>query len=544
MTADVWRVRGQVGLEDITNGKVQGSIGAYYTERKKGFSTLAENVTVDARIWGANVDAMISENVKLALSYDDYSDADGKIKQSGEASVSFEYGEHWAVILGLDHTRLADPLATKPGYNGRRTDIGARVEYRQDDDHLYYAFGQATVARSGDIRRNDRFGVGADVKLTEKIGATGEVSYGTTGVGALAALTYEPNADDRYYLGYRLDPDRIYDPAADFSGIGRDNGVIVAGARRKFGDTLSMFVENQFDIFSNKRSLTQAYGVVYTPSALWSVDGNIEIGRIVDNSRDPVTGLERSDFDRKAFSASIGYNDEERKLTARLRGEFRMERSDDHTRDLNAYLVAGQMTWQQSSDWRLIASAEAAISDRLTTSMLDGTYIEASIGYAYRPVAHDRFNALFKYTFLHDLPGAEQVNANGELNGPAQRSHILSADMIYDVTPWLSVGAKYGFRIGDQRARASTTWTRSDVHLGILRADFHIVKVWDATLEGRALWSPVSGTVDYGALAAVYRHVGDNFKVGLGYNFGRFSDDLRDLTLDDQGVFFNLVGKF
>lgn len=544
LTADVWRVRAQIGLEDITGGKVKGAIGAYYTERQRGFSTLAENVTVDARIWGANVDAMISENVKLALSYDDYADADGKIKQSGEASAEFTYGEHWAVILGVDHTRLADPLATKPGYNGRRTDIGARVEYRKDDDNLYYVFGQATVARSGDIRRNDRVGVGADVKLTEKIGATAEVSYGTTGIGALAAVTYEPTADDRYYLGYRLDPDRIYDPAADYSGLGADKGVIVAGARRKIGDTLSLFAENQFDVFSSKRSLTQAYGVVYTPSAMWSIDGNIEIGRITDNSIDPVTGLERSDFDRKAFSASVGYNNEERKLTARLRGEFRMERSEDGTRDLNAILIAAQASWQQSKDWRLAARFEAAFSDRLTTTNLDGTYVEASVGYAYRPVAHDRFNALFKYTFLYDLPGAEQVNVNGELNGPAQRSHILSADMIYDVTPWLSVGAKYGFRIGDQRARSATAWTRSDVHLGILRADFHIVKEWDATLEGRVLWSPVSGTVDYGALAAVYKHVGENFKIGLGYNFGRFSDDLRDLTLDDQGVFFNLVGKF
>ena len=29
-----------------------------------------------------------------------------------------------------------------------------------------------------------------------------------------------------------------------------------------------------------------------------------------------------------------------------------------------------------------------------------------------------------------------------------------------------------------------------------------------------------------------------------GYNFGSFSDDLRDLTLDDRGVFLNMVGKF
>jgi hypothetical protein len=50
------------------------------------------------------------------------------------------------------------------------------------------------------------------------------------------------------------------------------------------------------------------------------------------------------------------------------------------------------------------------------------------------------------------------------------------------------------------------------------------------------MYMPEAGTTDYGALTALYRHVGDNFKVGLGYNFGSFSDDLRDLTLDDEGV--------
>ena len=49
---------------------------------------------------------------------------------------------------------------------------------------------------------------------------------------------------------------------------------------------------------------------------------------------------------------------------------------------------------------------------------------------------------------------------------------------------------------------------------------------------------------DWGALAAIYRHMGDNFKVGVGYNFGRFSDDLRDQTFDDRGVFLNVLGKF
>ena len=45
-----------------------------------------------------------------------------------------------------------------------------------------------------------------------------------------------------------------------------------------------------------------------------------------------------------------------------------------------------------------------------------------------------------------------------------------------------------------------------------------------------------------GALVALYRYLGDHFKVGVGYNFTDFSDDLTDLSYNHHGWFFNLVG--
>ena len=63
-------------------------------------------------------------------------------------------------------------------------------------------------------------------------------------------------------------------------------------------------------------------------------------------------------------------------------------------------------------------------------------------------------------------------------------------------------------------------------------------------LEARALGAVQAQTTDFGLLGAVYRHVNNNAKIGVGYNFGRFSDDLTDLTHDDQGLFVNFVAKF
>ena len=45
-----------------------------------------------------------------------------------------------------------------------------------------------------------------------------------------------------------------------------------------------------------------------------------------------------------------------------------------------------------------------------------------------------------------------------------------------------------------------------------------------------------------GALLAVSRYVGEHFKVGAGYNFTDFSDDLTDLSYDSKGFFLNLTG--
>ena len=45
-----------------------------------------------------------------------------------------------------------------------------------------------------------------------------------------------------------------------------------------------------------------------------------------------------------------------------------------------------------------------------------------------------------------------------------------------------------------------------------------------------------------GVVLSVYRYLGDHFKVGVGYNVTDFSDDLTDLSYDQRGVFFNVVG--
>ena len=46
-----------------------------------------------------------------------------------------------------------------------------------------------------------------------------------------------------------------------------------------------------------------------------------------------------------------------------------------------------------------------------------------------------------------------------------------------------------------------------------------------------------------GALVVLYRYLGEHFKVGVGYNFTDFSDDLTDLSFDSKPVECDLFAR-
>ncbi|MGE3368841.1 MAG: TonB-dependent receptor [Rhizobiaceae bacterium] len=530
LTGSAWSLRGELDLADI-DPALRGRLSVWYEEKRRGFSSFDQDIDTDQRSLGAAGAFDIGEDTTVRLSAEDYADAAGRRRSDGSVEAERKFGERWALAGGLTYTHLADPV-TPVGRNGQRLDAGLRLAFEPDDDTKLYAFGQGTVVRRGGIDRNDRVGVGASRRITEKIGVEGEVSYGTSGIGALAAVTYDPTADDRYYAGYRLDADQLRSSTLD----GADLGAVVVGARRRLSDVLTSYAESNYDMFGRRRSLTQTYGVEYTPDKLWALGGAFEAGRIVDPNA--------SDFDRKALSLSASYRDDDR-LTGSLKGEARAEESEDGRRDRNSFLLSGALGSKLSEDWRLLAGFDAVVSKSDQSILLDGDYLDGRLGFAYRPVDHDRLAVLAKYQFLYDLPGPQQVTVNGALLGPAQRSHVLSADVTYDVNRYLTLGAKYGLRLGEVSVtRAANDFVASSAQLGILRADIRFLEDWDAMVEARALSTGETKTIKYGALLALYRHVGGHMKVGAGYNFSHFSDDLTDLTYDDQGAFINAVGKF
>lgn len=250
--------------------------------------------------------------------------------------------------------------------------------------------------------------------------------------------------------------------------------------------------ENTYAALGDRPSLTTTLGVVYTPSERWRLDGSLLVGETVEEDGTRV--------ERRALSLGARFADGEA-MRAGLRGEVRRESSGRaEGLDADTVVALAFLDRRVSDDWRLLLNLDAVLSEDDEASVRDGRFVEARLGWAYRPV-ETGITALLSYTFLDDLPGPDQANLDGETDGPLQRSHILNAALSRALGHRWTLGAKYGLRLREEAPRADEdAVVTSTAHLGILRLDYHVMRNWDLMGEVHALHAVEAGTTDRGAL--------------------------------------------
>ncbi len=523
-----YRFEGAVNLADVS--EQNGSISAYYEDIEEGFSAPGRLAISDTERYGAAATLQLSEDgrTNVALKYDSV-DIEGGVVETTTA-VDARLGITDAISVGVG-ARHNDIDGSAIGRNGDRTDIGGEVRYDFNEQNSAYVFAQGTIADSGTIAGGDRYGGGLRTQITERIGVNGEVSGGDGGLGALGGLSFQRGDGEEYYVNYTLDAERT-EPGVDGSrSLLNSQNTLTAGGRKRFTSYLSVFGEERRS-FGNAAGLTHAYGLDFTPGDHWSFGANFEIGEIEDQTRI---------VDREAFTVTTGYTSED--FNAGVAFEWRDDTNNGESRE--SWFLRSNASLQVNQDLRALLKFNRAESNSSAGAFFDGEFTEIQVAGAYRPTKNDRLNALLRYTYFEDQTSASQFSNSGQNGLPAQRSNIFSLDGQYRLTNWLTLGGKYGLRTGEiSVSRLSEDFVSSTAQLGVIRADLHFVKKWDFLVEGRILDVQEASDTRSGFLAAVYRHVGDNAKIGLGYNFTDFSDDLTDLSFDDNGVFVNLIAKF
>ncbi|TCS36505.1 hypothetical protein EDC30_10644 [Paucimonas lemoignei] len=455
-------------------------------------------------------------------------------------------------------TMAARPATSTPGSAPAMNDptvaagiAAARVPGLRYEPWDLYGFTQHTLERSGTRANNDRAGVGGSWQVTDKLRLGAEASGGSGGAGGRLSGDYRVNERSDVYLSYTMETEN-----PDVNYVGRQ-GTLALGSHYRLTERVGLFGETRWSDGAGPQSLTHAFGVDFAASEFWTSGVKFETGTLSD----PLTG----DLKRNAVGLSAAYKSERTKFSTAL--EYRVDRGTSlgtvtgtcsvpatvtpcvdsaSNGERRSWLTKNALGYQYDPAWRLLGKLNIARSVSSQGAFFDGDYTEFVLGTAYRPTDNDRWNALFKYTYFYNLPSVAQIDgATGAMPDYSQKSHVFNIDVIHDLRPWVSVGAKYGIRVGKlSPTRTRGDWFSSRADLVVLRADFHWIREWDAVVEARSLRAREAGDRRSGFLTGLYRHAGEHAKIGVGYNFTDFSDDLTDLSYRSRGWFINVLGKF
>ena len=533
ISAGASRIDASVRFDEVIDG-IKGKATIYSQKLEAGYSAPGLQAVTETKQSGGSIEYPVMDNLKLKLKVDEKTQNEGLHTSALELDAEYGITDNWTLSGGLRSDSRSDKSIVIPATQkqGDRTDLAVKAKYDSKENWSIYTFIQGTVKTTGNREENARSGIGSEYRVTDKWKLSAEVSGGDQGTAAKLGTEYLLSDRTNIYLNYSLENER------SDNGQRAQKGNLSSGFKTKYSDSASIYLEERYSHGDTPTGLTHSMGVDLAPTDNLNLGATIDIGRLQDNTTGAI-------IERNAYGISLGYGFENLKYAGAI--EHRTDKTENSTATATTRvttLYKNSLKYQLNPNWRLIGKLNHSNSISSLGDFYNGNFTEAVLGYAYRPVDNDNLNVLFKYSYFYNLPAKDQVTINNTAAEYIQKSNILSFDFTYDLTKSWSLGGKVARRFGQiSLDRVNPVFFDSTANLYIVRADWHITHRWDAILEGRTLSLPEAGDTRSGALFALYRHFGQKIKLGLGYNFTDFSDDLTDLDYDSQGVFINFVAK-
>ncbi len=506
---NAYGVEAKVSLSDFKAVKNDTTASLWYKKREAGFSNARLGNSDEVTDMGIEGVTYLADFVKLTGRATSL-----KRAQKRESVASLEGDMTLGDFsVGAEVRHIEDEVDDI--LRGKGTLIGLKVGYSINSFFDIYAAAQNSIETEGSYHDNDLYTLGANLHVG-RASLNAEASSGDRGDSLLVGMDYGVTEGHSIYANYILSTDRT-DSESDTFTIGQ---------KSRITDALSVFSEHQFTHKDALSGVGNTFGIDYAFTK--RLIANLTYNKINYDGEE--------NRDRDSFSTSLHYSD--RDITASTKFEYRKDSA--HNLDERQYLTTNRLSYRLNPSLRLLAKLNYANTKDKIDDSKEATFTEAGVGFAYRPIDEGRFNLIGKYTYLYDLSTLAQ-----DASRPDERSHILSAEMSYQLSTRWSIGSKLGVKLyGIRDKRDQGDWYESNIYLGALRANYHLIKSWDAMLEGHLLSLEDDG-VKKGLLIGLYKHIGDYVKMGIGYNFTDFSDDLtKSGDYQAGGWFINVIGKY
>ena len=530
-----YRADVSLGLGDFL-GNGRGRLAMYTQSLDAGYAAPGLQTLADTDNYGGTFQMPVTERISLRAKSDMRSNELGLTATAHELNVGYRLNDNWDVATGVrtDERRDDSPVVPLTQEQGERTDAVVQVGYDSKGRWGAYGFVQDTVSIDGDREENGRVGTGGSYRISERLKVNAEVSDGDLGAGGKVGTNYLHNDRTTLYLNYALENERTDNGLLATRG---SEGNTVAGVKTRLSDSTSVYLEERYRNSDWSSGLTHATGISLAPTERSNLGANTDVGTL----RDALTGAET---ERRAAGFRVGYGFSALQLSSGV--EYRFDETEALDLSLSTretWLWRNNFKYQLSDAARLLGKLNHSDSVSSLGQFYDGGYTEAVLGYAYRPVRNDRLNTLVKYTYFYNVPTTDQITLRSTAAEFIQKSHVGAVDLTYDLTSRWSIGGKYAHRRGEMSlTRDNPEFFDNTADLYVVRADFRFKENWEGMVEGRVLEMPDLDDKRSGALVVISRHLNEHFKVGAGYNFTDFSDDLTDLSFDHRGVFLNLTG--
>jgi hypothetical protein len=509
-------VEARANLKELGWTRQDWSTGAWWRELGEGYSQSRYATGRAVTEYGAEVLGHFSPQLGVFARYSKAETGSDALTQA-QATLEWRIDDTHTLsgeVRRVDDTSLGDAAGT----------LGA-LKYTQRFGTSLDLYGLAQVTLDDDGGRyddNDALTVGSKYLFGSQSSVGAEVTSGDRGDAAQVNAEYWFSPDYTLYGNYTYSTDTtersLFDPDSQ--------GGWTLGQRWRLSNQVTLYNESQFLKEPTQSGLAHTYGMDFYPGQGWNLGFTLNSGELESS-----VGV----VDRRAASLSGGRTSPETDWRSKL--EWRRDTGAERREQ---WVFTNRLTHKLNESWRIAARLNYSKTDDRLDPQEGAKFIEGNFGFAYRPWNTTRWGLFGRYTYLYDLAtlgqdGGAQVD---------QRSQVLSFEGVYKPGSHWEYAVKLARREGEVRlGRGEGEWFDSATTFAAVQVRYELRSKWHALAEYR--WPAVDdGGTKRGFLVGLDRDIGRNFRLGVGYNFTDFSDDLTDFDYRQRGWFLNLAGYY
>ncbi len=527
-----WKIDQTIDFSEFT--KTPLWFNGYYSKKEKGFSSFADAQDQDLTEWGAELKYDFEKDKKGFLLKYTSEEEEGQYRERiGTAQYYTDIRSDLRGAIELQDRRENNYDAIG---ETRESLLGVKLEkdLRKGRDKVYL-IQQVTLSKKGDVADNNKTTLGYETQIRKDLKVAAEVFGSNRGAGGGLGVNWDANDRASFYTKVSNDID---------SNAGRGITTTVGG-NWKATSQLDLYSEKQFQSLQRERSTSDVYGVNYKPHENQTIGLSYSTGTVRHKHRDQLSLKGGSQTERDVWTLSYGYNGSDVEVRNKL--EYRWETGSSTVKQ---WVTTNRAKTKENKGWSWLTQFDYA----RTTGDSDvlNNFTEAAIGFAFRPINHNRLNLFGKISYVRGMDPEDQFIAATDSSGNTsyfandyeQRSMVYALEGIYELNPRWQVAFKAAHREGELRYRGESEWFSSGASLYAARINYSITKLWDFQLEYRTLRVDTAKDNKNGWVTSIFRKIGNNAKVGVGYNWTDYNDDLTRLNYNSKGWFVNLVGKW